>query len=374
MASYRILRKLGEGGQGVVFEAEQVDLGRHVALKRLRRELRYDPSVVERFLREARMCASVQHANVVTIYETGADDEGPFIAFELLAGESLETLVAREGPLPFATIGTVTEKILLALEEAHAAGLVHRDIKPANVFLSPGRRALGVKLLDFGVAKGSRDYGSRLTMPGDVVGSLAFMAPEQIADEGVDARTDVYSLGVCLYFMLAGIRPFVGATTGELLLALDRPPLPIVLRRPDVPNDLGAFVHRAMARAPDRRFSSATEMLDALAKIVAFGAKAPPAVALPIEEGVTSITEPTLVHPAIAYFRSQAPVALTVRSSDLEDLTIATRGDEHDPFPDEEAETHVQRPPRPEAPKPKTTPPQEPDSGLTTGPTHRIRR
>jgi serine/threonine protein kinase len=226
MASYRILRKLGEGGQGVVFEAEQVDLGRRVALKRLRRELRYDPSVVERFLREARMCAAIQHPNVVTIYETGQDDDGPFIAFELLEGESLETKVTREGPQPLASIGTVAEQILLALEEAHAKNLVHRDIKPANVFLSPRRRGLVTKLLDFGVAKGSRDYGSRLTMPGDVVGSLAFMAPEQINDAGVDARTDLYSVGVCLYFMLAGVRPFVGASTGELLLSLDRPPLP----------------------------------------------------------------------------------------------------------------------------------------------------
>ncbi|MBK8213056.1 MAG: serine/threonine protein kinase [Myxococcales bacterium] len=374
MASYRILRKLGEGGQGVVFEAEQVDLGRRVALKRLRRELRYDPSVVERFLREARMCAAIQHPNVVTIYETGQDDEGPFIAFELLEGESLETKVTREGPQPLASIGTVAEQILLALEEAHAKNLVHRDIKPANVFLSPRRRGLVTKLLDFGVAKGSRDYGSRLTMPGDVVGSLAFMAPEQINDAGVDARTDLYSVGVCLYFMLAGVRPFVGASTGELLLSLDRPPLPVVLRRPDTPTDLGAFVHRAMAREPAKRFPSATAMLEALAHLGIMRREAPSTsieVAI-VDDAPTAVTEPTLVRPALDRIRAQPPVAITLRSVDLDDVTIATRGDDdYDPFPDEELETHVRSPPRSTDP---SGPGTETDPGSFTGPTHRLPR
>lgn len=381
MASYRILRKLGEGGQGTVYEAEQVDLGRHVALKRLRRELRRDPVIVERFLREARMCAAVKHPNVVTIYESGADEEGPFIAFELLEGESLEERVARDGAQPFSVLGPVAEQILLALEEAHAANLVHRDIKPANVFLTQGRRGLGVKLLDFGVAKGSRDYGSRLTMPGDVVGSLAFMAPEQVDGKPVDARTDIYSLGVCLYYMLAGVRPFVGSTTGELLLALDGPPLPVVLRRPDVPTDLGALVHKAMSKEMGRRFSSATEMLDALATIAVLQkpVRRPPRIIEP-EEGVTAITEPTLTQSTIEKLRARLPVAVTMRAADLDEVTIATRGeeDEYDPFPEEELETHVRLPPRPQDPDTIRTPRE--DVGLLTGqtgptgPTHRMRR
>ncbi len=367
MARYRTLGALGEGGQGVVYVAEQTDLGRRVALKRLRPELAHDTRVVARFFREARICASLAHPNVVTVYESGSDEIGPYIAFELLSGESLEQRVAREGPLPFPLVAEVAEQVLFALEEAHAANVIHRDIKPANVFLTQHRRGLRVKLLDFGVAKGSRSLGSGLTRPGDVVGSLAFMPPEQIADLGVDARTDLYSVGVCLYYMIAGIRPFSGSTTGELLLALDRPPLPLALRRPDVTGELSTFVRKAMAPLQDKRFQSASEMLDGLSAIGIRPYANKVAVATE-GDGETSLTAPTLPRS-----RPQALPGL-VHLADLECVTIAMSGELDGG--DEEA-TQVRIPTRsPPAsrsqPAPRTEPAPEP--GTVTGPTHRRER
>lgn len=370
MATYRTIGALGEGGQGVVYVAEQTDLGRQVALKRLRPELAHDPSVVARFFREAHICASLAHPNVVTIYETGSDEIGPFIAFELLRGESLEQRVAREGPMPFPLVADIAEQMLLALEEAHAAGVIHRDIKPANVFLTPHKRGLRVKLLDFGVAKAKSSMGSGLTRPGDVVGSLAFMPPEQIADLGVDARTDLYSVGVCLYYMIAGIRPFTGSTTGELLLALDRPPLPLALRRPDVTGEISTFVRRAMAPLQDKRFQSAGEMLDTLRSLEGIRPRsAKVAIASEDDEGETSLTAPTL--PRTRPQAPTLPLSIETNAADLEGVTIAMRGE----FDDTDEATRVRVPPRPMAPSHTQSGPRtEPDPGTTTGPTHRRER
>ena len=365
MARYRTLGALGEGGQGVVYVAEQTDLGRKVALKRLRPELAHDTRVVARFFREARICASLSHPNVVTVYESGSDEIGPFIAFELLTGESLEQRVAREGPLPFSLIAEVTQQMLFALEEAHAAAVIHRDIKPANVFLTPHPRGLRVKLLDFGVAKGSVALGSGLTRPGDVVGSLAFMPPEQIADLGVDARTDLYSVGVCLYYMIAGIRPFTGANTGELLLALDRPPLPLALRRPDVSGELSTFVRRAMAPLQAKRFQSAGEMLDALRVLESARAQSTKVAVASESDSETSLTAPTLPRSRPPALPGLVPLA------DLECVTIAMSGE----LDDSEEATQVRIPVRSTPdPRSRSGPRTEPDPGTTTGPTHRRER
>ena len=370
MARYRTLGALGEGGQGVVYVAEQTDLGRKVALKRLRPELAHDERVVARFFREARICASLSHPNVVTVYESGSDEIGPFIAFELLTGESLEQRVVREGPLPFPLVADVAQQMLFALEEAHAAAVIHRDIKPANVFLTPHPRGLRVKLLDFGVAKGSVALGSGLTRPGDVVGSLAFMPPEQIADLGVDARTDLYSVGVCLYYMIAGVRPFTGSTTGELLLALDRPPLPLALRRPDVSGELSTLVRRAMAPFQDKRFQSATEMLDAFRSLEGVRARSaklsPPTED---EDGETSLTAPTL--PRARPQAPTLPLSIETNAADLEGVTIAMRGE----FDDTDEATRVRVPPRPvPPPRAKSDPRTEPEPVTTTTPIQRRER
>jgi len=267
MATYEVIRKLGEGSHGILYEAEQVELKRRVAMKRLRPELRGRPRMVERFAREAQVCGRLNHPNVVTVHDSGADESGPFIAFELLLGETLLDRGRREAPLPETVVLDIVDETLLGLGSAHACGIVHRDVKPANVFLCVRPDgSTTVKLLDFGIAKTpSRESLTGLTNPGDVVGSFAFMAPEQLFQKEVDGRADLYSVGVCMYMLLSGVKPFDASTVQDLILQTRQTPTPLHHRMPSLSPELSATVHRALEREPKDRFASAEEMRVALA-------------------------------------------------------------------------------------------------------------
>lgn len=267
MATYEVIRKLGEGSHGILYEAEQVELKRRVAMKRLRPELRGRARMVERFAREAQVCGSLNHPNVVTVHDSGVDESGPFIAFELLLGETLSDLGRREAPLPPSVVLDIVDETLLGLGSAHACGIVHRDIKPANVFLcARPDGSTTVKLLDFGIAKtASRESRTGLTNPGDVVGSFSFIALEQLFQKEVDCRTDLYSVGVCMYMLLSGVKPFEASSVQNLILQLNQRPTPLNHRMPSLSPELSATVQRALERDPNERFASAEEMRVALA-------------------------------------------------------------------------------------------------------------
>jgi serine/threonine-protein kinase len=217
---YRVLRKLGEGGMGLVFEAEDDVLGRRVAVKRLKSG---DDASRRRFWREARAAARLSHPNVCQLYEVGEDSHGLFLAMELLVGEPLSQRLGR-GPLPPGEVVSLGAGMLAALSALHAAGIVHRDLKPSNVYLT----AHGARLLDFGLARalpgeiaravGADSSGDR-THPDLLVGSPRYMAPEQILGQEVDARTDVFAAGAVLYEAFAGRPAFAGATLVEVLTA-----------------------------------------------------------------------------------------------------------------------------------------------------------
>jgi urea transport system substrate-binding protein len=267
LGHYRVLELLGQGGMGAVFRAEDTHLLRPVALKVILPKFAANLGARERFLREARACAGIKNDHVVTIYQVGQDREVPFLAMELLQGQTLEDRLRKEGPLPLAEVLRIGREVAAGLAAAHAQGLIHRDVKPANVWLeAPGGR---VKLLDFGLARvaGAR---SGLTGTGDVVGTPDFMSPEQARGRELDLRTDLFSLGGILYAMCAGVKPFHGNTAMAVLtsLAVDTPQ-PLVELNGEVPAPLDELVGRLLQKDPADRPASAAEVSGALAAIEA---------------------------------------------------------------------------------------------------------
>src|SRR5688572_9352204 len=256
---YEIHEQLGAGGMGVVYRARDLRLERTVALKFLPQALSADDHAKRRFMTEARAAAALEHVNVCTVYEIGETEAGQlFIAMALVEGETLRRAIER-GPLPALQAMDIARQLAAALESAHARGIVHRDVKPGNVMLGPGGV---VKLVDFGVAKLD---GSMITA-GDVTpGTAAYMSPEQVRSEGVDRRTDLWALGVVLYEMLAGKRPFGGSNDATVTHAITRrEPVPLRVLGPNIPAALDAVVARALTKDRERRFQSAAEMLAAL--------------------------------------------------------------------------------------------------------------
>ena len=251
---FRLVRKIGEGGMGVVYEAEDERLGRRVALKLLRRDS-LDPRAHERLVREARLAAAITHPNVCHVYELGAVGGRPFLVLELLEGESLAERLAR-GPMPPADALRLTITMLDALTVLHEHGVVHRDLKPSNVFL--GRHAL--KLLDFGLARPlappTDDTGSPLTEAGMFVGTPQYASPEQLVGGDVDARSDVFSAAVIAFEMLAGRPAFVAATVPALAHAVMYGATPVLTGSPAV-TAVDRVLHRALAKAPAERYQTA---------------------------------------------------------------------------------------------------------------------
>jgi WD40 repeat protein/serine/threonine protein kinase len=267
LGPYRIRRVLGHGGMGVVFHAEDPQLERPVALKAILPVLAASDAARQRFLREGRAAASIVHDHVVSIYQVGEDRGVPFLAMQLLQGESLEDRLRRDKRLPAAEVLRIGREVALGLAAAHEHGLVHRDIKPANIWLE-GERAR-VKILDFGLARASAE-SAQLTRVGAIVGTPAFMSPEQVNGQGVDERSDLFSLGCVLYLMATGCQPFHAPDVTSTLLAVARgqarPPDEV---RPGLPRALSALILQLMAKDATDRPASATALVQTIAAIEA---------------------------------------------------------------------------------------------------------
>jgi serine/threonine protein kinase len=262
---YRLEAKLGEGGMGVVYSAFQVDLGRHVAIKLL---THVSAASMARFELEAHAAASLGNPHIVQVFDFRAahGDEPAFLVMELLHGPSLRDLVKTQGPLSSERAARLFVQIAFALDAAHRAGIVHRDMKPGNVVIT-STPTLGeiAKVLDFGIAKLTSPEAPPLTTDGDIVGTMAYMSPEQAGGGHVDARSDLYSLGATLFFALSGARPVDARTADELFLGIiEGRTRDLRSLRADVDPRLGSIVARALALAPTDRFASAAEMGDAL--------------------------------------------------------------------------------------------------------------
>ena len=260
---YTTVRMLGEGSYGVVYEALHNELGRSVAIKRLRSgQATGEP--LERFKREARICARLENPHIVSVHDFGEDSEGPFLVMELLRGKTLNDWIVQEGPRPVETVVQVMRQVLSALAAAHAAGVVHRDVKPANVFLVESPLGLLAKVLDFGIAKLSE--AAPLTRAGDMVGTITYMSPEQCRAEAIDARSDLYAVGVCMYLALSGERPFTRPNVRDTLFAIELGTCTKLSSfRPDLPPGLVEVVHKSFATAPADRYQTALELIEALA-------------------------------------------------------------------------------------------------------------
>jgi serine/threonine-protein kinase len=267
---YRIVALLGEGGMACVYEAVHVGLGTPVAVKILDGRYAKQSEFLERFSREAQAAASIESPHVAKVMDVGRMQDGrPFLAMELLVGGHLRALVDERGPLPVEMATDFVEQAARGLATAHAMGIIHRDIKPENLVACElgafaGDRHL-VKVLDFGIAKDIRQQASRMTAAGETMGSVMYMSPEQIRSAAnVDARTDVWALGIVLYELLSGNPPFLGDQQAVLAQVLTEPHTPIRAHRPDVPELLEQILDRALAKNPAERFQSAAELADAL--------------------------------------------------------------------------------------------------------------
>jgi Protein kinase domain len=335
LGDYTINALLGRGGMGTVYLATQGRLGRKVALKLLAPQVADDQTFRERFLRESRLAASLDHPNVIPIYDANEIEGVLYLAMRYVNGPSLRSAVQQRGPLPVRETTRIADQVAGALDAAHRAGLVHRDVKPANVLIAEPENH--VYLCDFGLAKQTASIGT--TQTGFFLGTLDYAAPEQIEGKAVDGRTDVYAFGAVLYYCLTGEPPYVRESDVALLHAHlnDPPPAPSHVR-PDVPAAVDGVIAKAMAKDPDRRHATAGALAEDLRRAAAGEAL--------LSEDEATRAAPTAVSPA-APRRSRrrlwlALVGLVLAAAVAAVVFVAMRGNGANPQ-DEKLRTFVDR-------------------------------
>ncbi|MSP26724.1 MAG: serine/threonine protein kinase [Myxococcales bacterium] len=266
----RLIRSIGRGAMGSVWLAEHLGLQSEVAVKFMLASVLDDPVSVLRFQQEARAAAEIRSPHVVRVIDNGlAADGTPYLVMELLEGESLDRRIRRTGPMSLAEVVVVVTQAGKALAKAHERGIIHRDIKPPNLFLTDAD-GMFVKVVDFGVARFSGEEATELTVAGNMIGTPAYMSPEQLFHgKTADHRADLWSLAVCAYFALSGRRPFEGSTLGELCVAVQRADVtPVTRHRPDLPAAVDVWFEKAFAREIGARFSSSKELAQSLEKVL----------------------------------------------------------------------------------------------------------
>jgi serine/threonine protein kinase len=261
---YTIEEKIAVGGMCSVYRAVQPNIGKTVAVKVLLPQLSVDERVVRRFEHEARAASLIHHPHAINVFDFGyASDGRPFIAMDFIRGESLDAVLRWEGALPLSRAGELLRQVCSALQAAHEQGVVHRDVKPSNIIISETDGQDWVTVVDFGVAKIQEDLNRRtnLTAENVIVGTPRYISPEQAEGGAGDARSDIYSLGIVLYEMLAGAAPFMDDSSTRLLLKhITEPPLPLRKKRPDLPVEVERIVMNALAKEPSARPASVLEL------------------------------------------------------------------------------------------------------------------
>ncbi|HYN99496.1 MAG TPA: protein kinase, partial [Actinomycetota bacterium] len=253
---FQIDSLIARGGMAIVYKGTDLTLGRTVAIKILSEDLAQDPSFVARFRLEAQAAASLTHPNIVAVYDTGSDGETHYIVMEYLEGRTLHQILNEDGTIPPEEVAAIGADVAQALAEAHEKGIVHRDVKPGNIMISRNGSA---KVMDFGIAKAAT--AGNLTQVGSILGTVAYLSPEQARGEPVDGRSDIYSLGSLLYQMLTGSLPIKGETYVEMVHKLNSedPPRPSE-ENPAVPRKMDAVIMRALAKDPADRYQTGTEL------------------------------------------------------------------------------------------------------------------